>query len=624
MKCVLGCDIFLDSSFSEEEGEQCGHVTQPKALIDLKKKKKRIPPSSKPKSPYKARVIFLKKQVRETQHAEVTVATADTTKSLVASKLAEEQGSQWSTSDDNVIDITPKDNEARDTDDLASLTGFETLDSNDETSIFVTKEHSTDNLNATSDELATISSKVDQLESQVTERISDEWKSSVPSLVTNTLKEQLSGLLSDALKDTLPQLIKDSIKSSVLEPIAEELPQKKLSKFLHNKMRKSIRLRVRTGMKEVRTNSLLVHPLWPPTPSIFKISGLCFTTWSLSSRQQKSLKRIMLRGRSRRKTIQRYQRILRYNELMFRGSKHLLKPEEQQKSVQEFTDQLFETTSSKFSLTPLKEPTPPRDFTKGKEVAIVEEQVNELVPYQEEGGSIPKISKIKSFITPEGTLSQEEFNNQIKEMKRSSDLKAEKEKPEQELRKIADQLPIIKISHVVNLNLIVHPNFRLRTLGFSEWLEAHALASKKTRKSNDMRLQSLRAKFQWVINQAKKLGLPPPPALVTFGMTEPDSSPRVVPIEGLVINKPKSRIFFMNRNTDIAFQRESEFHLAPTTQLIRIQNQIKVDSEIAKVMKGLYECKASESNIRRIRVKEIIKEVKDYLKTYSSAGMDIR
>nr|GEV75374.1 hypothetical protein [Tanacetum cinerariifolium] len=40
-------------------------------------------------------------------------------------------------------------------------------------------------------------------------------------------------------------------------------------------------------------------------------------------------------------------------------------------------------------------------------------------------------------------------------------------------------------------------------------------------------------------------------------------------------------------------------------------------------MKGLSECKASESNIRRIRVKDIVKKVKDYFKTYSSAGMDI-
>nr|GEU48664.1 hypothetical protein [Tanacetum cinerariifolium] len=40
-------------------------------------------------------------------------------------------------------------------------------------------------------------------------------------------------------------------------------------------------------------------------------------------------------------------------------------------------------------------------------------------------------------------------------------------------------------------------------------------------------------------------------------------------------------------------------------------------------MKGLSECKALESNVRRIQVKDIVKEVKDYLKTYSSVRMDI-
>ncbi|GJZ72671.1 hypothetical protein Tco_0636817 [Tanacetum coccineum] len=44
-----------------------------------------------------------------------------------------------------------------------------------------------------------------------------------------------------------------------------------------------------------------------------------------------------------------------------------------------------------------------------------------------------------------------------------------------------------------------------------------------------------------------------------------------------------------------------------------------MDSE---VMKGLSECKASKRNFRRIQVKDIIKEVEDYLKTYSSAAMD--
>ncbi|GJT57813.1 hypothetical protein Tco_0992867 [Tanacetum coccineum] len=218
--------------------------------------------------------------------------------------------------------------------------------------------------------------------------------------------------------------------------------------------------------------------------------------------------------------------------------KDLLNPKEQQKSLHDFINQLFGTTSSKFSPTSPREPTPSRDPAKGKEVAIVKEQVNELVTYQEEGGSIPKMPKLKSFITLEGTLSQEELNNQIKELKRISDLKAQKDKFEQELRKMfnqatlkahakkwtehdakkakileecnhqisfrADPLPITKISYIVNtnkeatmkiirgdnpLNLIVHPNFRLKSMGFSEWLEA------------------------------KKLGLPTPQALATFGMT---------------------------------------------------------------------------------------------------------
>ncbi|GKD81303.1 hypothetical protein Tco_1348142 [Tanacetum coccineum] len=40
-------------------------------------------------------------------------------------------------------------------------------------------------------------------------------------------------------------------------------------------------------------------------------------------------------------------------------------------------------------------------------------------------------------------------------------------------------------------------------------------------------------------------------------------------------------------------------------------------------MKGLSESKASKGNVRRIQVKDIVKEVEDYLKTYSSARMDI-
>ncbi|GKE45637.1 hypothetical protein Tco_1472921 [Tanacetum coccineum] len=137
----------------------------------------------------------------------------------------------------------------------------------------------------------------------------------------------------------------------------------------------------------------------------------------------------------------------------------------------------------------------------------------------------------------------------------------------------ADELPTTKIRYIVNsskeatmritiandpLNVTMYDKFRLKTLGFSEWLEVQSLASKTKSKSNDLLLQSLKAKFQMYIN------LVPPP--------------RVEGRKGLVIREPES---------------------------------------------GLTECKASASNLRRIQVKDIFKEVEDHLNTYSSAGMDI-
>nr|GEZ31949.1 hypothetical protein [Tanacetum cinerariifolium] len=62
------------------------------------------------------------------------------------------------------------------------------------------------------EELRTLNTKVDQLDSNISKK------------VTATLKENFPGLLSKALKNTLSRIIKDSIKQSVLESIEEKLP----------------------------------------------------------------------------------------------------------------------------------------------------------------------------------------------------------------------------------------------------------------------------------------------------------------------------------------------------------------------------------------------------------------
>nr|GEX44229.1 hypothetical protein [Tanacetum cinerariifolium] len=90
----MNSDDIADKSLSRAFEQP---VTQLKAPTDLQTKKKKISSSSRPKPPYKVRVIPPKKQVVETQHAEVTVATADATKSLKASELVKEQENQPST-----------------------------------------------------------------------------------------------------------------------------------------------------------------------------------------------------------------------------------------------------------------------------------------------------------------------------------------------------------------------------------------------------------------------------------------------------------------------------------------------------------------------------------------------
>ncbi|GJZ57817.1 hypothetical protein Tco_0613311 [Tanacetum coccineum] len=114
-----------------------------------------------------------------------------------------------------------------------------------------------------------------------------------------------------------------------------------------------------------------------------------------------------------------------------------------------------------------------------------------------------------------------------------------------------------------------------------------------------------------VATTAGKLGIPPPPKLTTFelplvekrrkrkaevlhevfakenimvdGMQRNLSLPEeVIGKVGLVIKEPEARIFLYNGLFDLVFQRRNEYHLASTTQLIRIQNLINVDSKYAQ------------------------------------------
>nr|GEV24514.1 hypothetical protein [Tanacetum cinerariifolium] len=101
---------------------------------------------------------------------------------------------------------------------------------------------------------------------------------------------------------------------------------------------------------------------------------------------------------------------------------------------------------------------------------------------------------------------------------------------------LADPMPITKISYMVDsskqasirimkgnnpLNLTVYDKFGVKMLGFTKWLELHALASKSNSKANNLLFKILKAKFTSLKSQAKKLGLTPPPQLSAFDLHAP-------------------------------------------------------------------------------------------------------
>nr|GEW16949.1 hypothetical protein [Tanacetum cinerariifolium] len=160
---------------------------------------------------------------------------------------------------------------------------------------------------------------------------------------------------------------------------------------------------------------------------------------------------------------------------------------------------LFQTTSSEFS------PTPPRDESKRKCIAIEEEPLKPLLPLLDQTEYEAKKKRML-----------EEYNYYVTFR--------------------ADPMPITKISYKVDsskqasiriikgnnlLNLTVYDKFGLKMLSFTKWLELHALASKSNTKVNNLLFKILKAKFTSLKSQAEKLGLTPPPQLSTFDLHAP-------------------------------------------------------------------------------------------------------
>ncbi|GJS59942.1 retrovirus-related pol polyprotein from transposon TNT 1-94 [Tanacetum coccineum] len=513
-------------------------------------------------------------------------------------------------------------------DDLRSVSGFQATDSDDTHQNEVSHSAHTsqdniasaeclsipDHLDHICKEVSYLHSRLGNMESSIVQTVSYEFKSSLPTMITNAFQEQLPRILLATLKDCLPLIVKESLQT-------HNLAVSKLSSFqdmqtqlqeVKDLLESAVIIdETAEGEKKQKDTNAIPTPtqgehktaenITPPEPSHETQGELGYKESTLivsETKVKKKLAKVLYNPKNDLVDLATTKQNLEDDDDL--DKQPLSKrfkimhpiPNKPKTSVKQFTDQLFRITSSKFLLTPPREPTPPRDSSKGNAITIIEEPGNELRISDLKVKKEISEQELRKFLNP-ATLKAQAHKWTEHEAKKAKMM----EEYKHQISFKADTLPITKIIYVVNskkeatmkitrgdnpLNLIVHPNFILKQLGFSEWLEA------------------------------KRLGLPPPPELATFGLTAEEKKrkraeyikemfvtedvrvdgmnknlippPNVVPIKGLVIKEPESRIFYMNRNMDVVFQRESGFYLTLTVELIRIQNQIKVNSEISSEM----------------------------------------
>ncbi|GJY67157.1 hypothetical protein Tco_0469395 [Tanacetum coccineum] len=149
-----------------------------------------------PESPYDT-----ESEIKIIKRFQICQADADAQITFLGSEPYDMEIDQTSKKDDS--DETDFGLQSMPDDDLASLSGFQAEDSDDEAQ--------SDPLGHLHEELRTLNTKVDQLKSSISKKVTDDIQSSVPSIVDDALKANLPGLLLEALKNTLPQMIKDSI-----------------------------------------------------------------------------------------------------------------------------------------------------------------------------------------------------------------------------------------------------------------------------------------------------------------------------------------------------------------------------------------------------------------------------
>ncbi|GJY81464.1 hypothetical protein Tco_0494215 [Tanacetum coccineum] len=214
------------------------------------------------------------------------------------------------------------------------------------------------------------------MESNITNKVSEDIQSSVPILITESLKQQLPGMLTDALQTIIPAVLKD-LKKSVKTSVEENLPA------FNEQSQQNVKAQI---------PELFIKPLNKELNAFNKLQANKFTTAEGEKDKEKpdevnnQEKQRNEKPKSKDANIPRELNAEKANI----ETAMIVYSSERKGSEEKTTDESDSNDKD-------DQPIAKRLKRKGKEIATVKELIKQLIPFLEQSGSDPKALNLHQF-----------------------------------------------------------------------------------------------------------------------------------------------------------------------------------------------------------------------------------
>ncbi|GJS92362.1 hypothetical protein Tco_0799330 [Tanacetum coccineum] len=481
------------ASDKSSSGTVVQSLTQPKAKLEKKKKKKQNPPPSQPNSSTLGRQTRSKSTVNETQSVKDLMATADSTQSLETSKSAEEVVNH---PDTIVIKKEPK---------LIMVDDAEIVSLGSSRVNEVMEDVFSDPESIPDDEIMSVYGDVDNDSDKRLKHVSRDKPPRVQALAAMKLFPSIpTSSSSSELRKTLHKNVRGKMCEDVDLHCQSVKHLMQLIKYIEQIMHSTVKIPT--------------HLL----PEIMISNNLSSIVNETSTDMTELVDMISHLVRNM-DTSPPPLSVASEGEKLHKGNKRTSIALPSDDSKMKMIMPLMEQGCSTLNFYVLK-----RFRTLDDPLLTIEEAtqiMKEKKIFADIKPATKKSEKALKRLTPAQRMAQEKEFKEL-EARRKKLMDRTRAEHFDFIKKRDENLPITKFKYHINksskkatmtitrnyqpVSYKVYTDFKLKAIGFNEWLELHALASKKIRTHNTQLLKRLQAKFKWATDTTDKLKIPPP------------------------------------------------------------------------------------------------------------------